>query len=210
MSPFHTSFRHSERRTNTHSQLLVLDSNSVAVFYLVLMSPGRASGTGSSPTSGTDDGSTSPPQPPQTALTLSHTVITHTCVHLEAVKISNFCLFSKLRWDWPASSCASPRRTVRPTARTADPAPPSLLYAPGSSGWSSSDWPPVWWTNINSLPAGFGWPEGLFRTHHLGISEAARPLGVNVVLQDALADVVHGFGQTSFPACGRWRTFTQH
>lgn len=38
------------------------------------------------------------------------------------------------------------------------------------------------------------------RTPHLGVAEAARPLGVDAVLQDALADVVHGFGQSGFPA----------
>lgn len=41
---------------------------------------------------------------------------------------------------------------------------------------------------------------GPLRTLHLGVAEAARPLGVDVVLQDALADVVYGFGQAGFPA----------
>lgn len=178
----------------------------MAVLYLVPMSPGRDSCTGSSPTSGPGDGSTSPPQPLQTPLTSSHTVITH----IHVLKLMEFQVSARyLNHAWPDLFLHVrhlDRRFVPQLVRQTQLHLDSFMHQVLQGGHGLTG-PLCNKQTLTPLLLVLG---RLFHTLHLGVSEAARPLGMNVVLQDTLADVVHGFSQTSFPAGRRWRTFTQH
>lgn len=97
MSPFHTSFIHSERgvdnihevgeRQRRKSRFTYFSETAV---YLVLMARGRGSDRGSSPASGPGDGSTSPPPPPHTAPASSHTN-NHTQLRFQKSFLEHVC-----------------------------------------------------------------------------------------------------------------------
>lgn len=135
----------------------------------------------------------------------------------------------------PVSSCLTPPQTAHPTSQTGDPGPPSPLCGPGSSESSWSDWHPA--THVQQLSCHltthcdnkitnlqrFGKLASEYRTlwcnawdgcylcssdcPHLGVPEAARPLCVNIILQDAFTDVVYCLSQPSFPAGNTLKCF---